>query len=928
MCALYQQTRRSIGNYDEGAKANAIKNRILSDFYHHNTYNLSHSPYYDEPTYLSFRIAFTFDNPSSNDNLNDMPMPLLYPTMLFDENNEINASTINNVVSNVANNFGSLGSIYNKYSTIDYLINQKEKIRANYLSSFIDKLQDIEYNYPFYFKSIEGIGNLLKINPTYGRRLKDGENILTIKCLEGLDLKITELINLYKKIAWDDVYQRWVLPDMMRYFQMKIYISEIRNFHKTSSIPGKNGIEIKDPVIKDQYGWGNAANRSSFGGQIINKLESTSIMNKAMSIYNDVKSVVKGFTKDISDAWELIDYELNDYMPTLCITCNQCEFVIDDMMSNFGTFASNNRTPLDDLTFKIKVGNIMESQYYPLDNKDFEKTHISIFDEELYRPIDQIWSSKNTELDKLKGKQQDRNYFGGIKFGKGYSEVANGYAVYDKSKKGGLLDSVIGELASNAIDSAIGHIDQKATELLNRGLNARLGNTNLTVQGMLNSLNTRNILSMYSYVRDSLNAEMNTNAMIGSAATSSADNLKNLQYLKKDVSAYSSEATTNAYDVLDSSIRNKIKTEYSGFKKYVDSSVKNSEATLNSFDEMDASKRQNISNEYSSFKNDNSINDSEATTNNTIDINVEYNNIKHSKIGDEAFNDFLRQVANLPISSATEEEKIVIDVAKILADANLNTKELDAFFEEAKVNKKEIIEKLVDEENRKNNITSINGFSEQIEEYKELPNSEAIENNYKQVILFDEYSDLQSKLRKLALSSATDPNIRVEALNLYNILKNYINEFSENTSVKKVINTILSDKDINNYDRKKLIEIIHIAGQETDLSKMLLSLASIKSSSLNDMYKQLPLSEAVENKEFTTNITTIEKPFVERKNTISKIEISKEDKPKNNSINDFSELKMEAENISNSEATENLFDEMNYTQRKNIKSEYSDLKNQ
>ena len=101
-------------------------------------------------------------------------------------------------------------------------------------------LKDIQNNFPYYFYSIEGLSSLNKIDPKTGRRANEGE--LTIKCYEGIDLKITQLLQMIRKVMWDDIYQRWALPDMMRYFSMRIYISEIRTFHEQHSFFDPNGI--------------------------------------------------------------------------------------------------------------------------------------------------------------------------------------------------------------------------------------------------------------------------------------------------------------------------------------------------------------------------------------------------------------------------------------------------------------------------------------------------------------------------------------------------------------------------------------------------------------------------------------------------------------------------------------------------------------
>lgn len=41
-------------------------------------------------------------------------------------------------------------------------------------------------------------------------------------------------MELYRKAAWDDVYQRWSLPDVLRFFKMIIYVFDSR----TIAMPG------------------------------------------------------------------------------------------------------------------------------------------------------------------------------------------------------------------------------------------------------------------------------------------------------------------------------------------------------------------------------------------------------------------------------------------------------------------------------------------------------------------------------------------------------------------------------------------------------------------------------------------------------------------------------------------------------------------
>ena len=79
----------------------------------------------------------------------------------------------------------SLNDSGKSYSTYKYLLSALgEERRAAYIKQFVKSLEDIQYNYPFYFTSISGLDSLARIKPESGIRLLDGDsNKLTIKCL-------------------------------------------------------------------------------------------------------------------------------------------------------------------------------------------------------------------------------------------------------------------------------------------------------------------------------------------------------------------------------------------------------------------------------------------------------------------------------------------------------------------------------------------------------------------------------------------------------------------------------------------------------------------------------------------------------------------------------------------------------------------------
>ena len=92
----------------------------------------------------------------------------------------------------------------------------------------MEGLYTVQRDFPYLFKSINGLDKLSDFDAKRGQRLKDV--VIKLTCLsEGIDLKIRTLLELYRKAAWDDVYQRYVLPDIMRYFKMIVYVFEARS---------------------------------------------------------------------------------------------------------------------------------------------------------------------------------------------------------------------------------------------------------------------------------------------------------------------------------------------------------------------------------------------------------------------------------------------------------------------------------------------------------------------------------------------------------------------------------------------------------------------------------------------------------------------------------------------------------------------------
>lgn len=253
---------------------------------------------FDQPSYLTFRLEIGRNDQIYNGagfgqlvNYDIMPHPLFMSK---------GSDTISDRVT---------------YSSIDYLMDANEFTRANMLRQFINKFNRIQYDFPWYFKKIEGLKDLMTVDPIQGMRVKS-DSRLVITALEGLDLRMSHILNLYKKIAWDDTYQRWVLPDMMRYFTMKIYISEFRTFHVPNQYDGN--------------GYGNTSDQ------------------------------------EFSEAGELWLKILDDTLPTWVINCEMCEFDIQNINFDFLGNLGVDETPEEaGVQFSIKIGKIYEEQVYP-----------------------------------------------------------------------------------------------------------------------------------------------------------------------------------------------------------------------------------------------------------------------------------------------------------------------------------------------------------------------------------------------------------------------------------------------------------------------------------------------------------------------------------------------------------------------------------
>ena len=366
---------------------------------------------FDEPTYLTFKVEFNFGDVESEyrnmaynnngllENITDsrldtmydyLPEPFLEPyrresknrfmessyrTTSYTEDGEIytgeaggEAFIENDIVD------ASLGKTYSTETYLD--INLGDHGRAALLHNFKLALKDIQNNFPYYLQSINGINSLFKVDHASGIRLKDAK--IELECMEGLDLKITQLLNMYKKIVWDDVYQRWILPDMMRYFNMKIYISEIRLFHDfVKGKPEKQQLhnfsekDKRNSLYSNKDKWyDTAANALRTATALSNTFLGTksnlnTAINYAASTYETARGLYDSIAGAIVDI-NMCNNAFNYVMPTICIDCHMCEFDITNINRHLDSLKAYKVTESPKPKIIINVGQAKDIQIYPL----------------------------------------------------------------------------------------------------------------------------------------------------------------------------------------------------------------------------------------------------------------------------------------------------------------------------------------------------------------------------------------------------------------------------------------------------------------------------------------------------------------------------------------------------------------------------------
>ena len=189
---------------------------------------------FQDPTTLGFKLFFI--NIGSATALNTIDLKSIFSKdENTDERNIVgnfkNAFKESTEVEtlNITNSTGLFGNIDNPNSALYYLKQMGDTVRVAMLVDFIETLSKINTEFPWYFQSIDGLADAWNRDFSKPKFKKE----ITISCLESIDLRMTALMDLYRKIAYDWKNRRCILPENLRKFELSIKVYDVRNFKKS-----------------------------------------------------------------------------------------------------------------------------------------------------------------------------------------------------------------------------------------------------------------------------------------------------------------------------------------------------------------------------------------------------------------------------------------------------------------------------------------------------------------------------------------------------------------------------------------------------------------------------------------------------------------------------------------------------------------------
>jgi hypothetical protein len=347
----------------------------------------------EDPTYLHFKFIFDFGNTTFIDPETFLaPSPLFRPMNNLKKNKDGDAQSNNDqdivnfagdsrgiqakggvTDSNYVNQLSEVDSQNpgNFYTDMDFFYGSKFKVASRYqqgayningggvayygaqeflyqrsvkrqqmLGAFRKGLMFINEKCPYYFQTLTGLDQLLKVdikNLHKAGSKAQRSGTLSIDCLESIDMRIFSLSELYRKATFDYTYHRTMLPENLRKFRMWIVVSEIRNIQLT-------------------YGINDVLNPFSIPSvaQAANSLDS---FNTQTGLLDNAQGLLQKSTNPLAPEDKFGAYTLGPY--AFIYQLDQCEFDFDDSYPSFSSIDNKGGAAVTN-KFKIHVGRVKD----------------------------------------------------------------------------------------------------------------------------------------------------------------------------------------------------------------------------------------------------------------------------------------------------------------------------------------------------------------------------------------------------------------------------------------------------------------------------------------------------------------------------------------------------------------------------------------
>jgi hypothetical protein len=341
-------------------------------------FKLSKQGKYEDPTYLGFKIVIDFGTLPIRD---DDGLP---PSPLFRETSYIPSGFSS------ANPFGQPQYSYrttpngaiNFYSATSYLREREAQFprggkRSDMLIQFKNSLTDLLNNSPWFLQTISGLDQLSLVSRK-GFAAESGSEFnsqrtaskaLEFTTLESLNLRMSALADLYNQATFDYDNMRELVPRNLRKFTMYIFVSEIRNFFKTSRLIGSSAALTTIDNLTSMLGSGN--NPGTNIGDVAGEQNSennggSSDTNPASGFNSFVGNVLDrgGVDNDLSMFRNQQDQ--SGIKPVIVFECRNCEFDFSESTAipTEISAGSDAATPVGQ-KFRIIVGRVRMRNQYP-----------------------------------------------------------------------------------------------------------------------------------------------------------------------------------------------------------------------------------------------------------------------------------------------------------------------------------------------------------------------------------------------------------------------------------------------------------------------------------------------------------------------------------------------------------------------------------